>query len=47
VVKGTATLRKEYNKGVMSVFDLPIIVIGPGGFLLVVPHIFAVPVSVL
>jgi hypothetical protein len=47
LVKGTATVRKEYNKGVMSVSDWPIIVIGPGGLLLVVPHIFAVPVSVL
>jgi hypothetical protein len=27
--------------------DWPIILIGPGGLLLVVPHLFAVPVSVL
>jgi hypothetical protein len=32
---------------VLSVSDWPIIMIGPGGLLLVVPHLFAVPVSVL
>jgi hypothetical protein len=30
----------------LSVSDRPIIMIGPGGLLLVVPHLFAVPVSV-
>jgi hypothetical protein len=32
---------------VLSVSDWPIIMIGRGGLLLVVPHLFAVPVSVL
>jgi len=32
---------------VLSVFDWPVIMIGPCGLLLVVPHLFAVPVSVL
>jgi len=31
----------------LHVSDWPIIMIGPGGLLLVVPHLFAVPVSVL
>ncbi len=31
----------------LSVSDWPIIMIRPGGLLLVVPHLFAVPVSVL
>jgi hypothetical protein len=31
----------------ISVSDWPIIMIGPGGLLLVIPHLFAVPVSVL
>jgi hypothetical protein len=31
----------------LSVFDWSIIMIGPGGLLLVVSHLFAVPVSVL
>jgi len=31
----------------LSVSDWPIIMIGPGGFLLIVPHPFPVPVSVL
>jgi hypothetical protein len=31
----------------LSVSDLPIIMIGPGGWLLVVHYRFAVPVSVL
>jgi hypothetical protein len=31
----------------LSVSDRPIIMIGPGGSLLEVPHLFAVPVSVL
>jgi hypothetical protein len=30
----------------LSVSDWPIIMIGPGGLLLVVPHLFVVPVSV-
>jgi hypothetical protein len=30
---------------VLSVFDWPIIMIGPGGLLLVVPHLFAVQLS--
>ncbi len=32
---------------VLSVSDWPIIIIGPGGLLLVVAHLFAVPVSLL
>jgi hypothetical protein len=32
---------------VLSISDLSIIMIGPGGLLLVVTHLFAVPVSVL
>jgi hypothetical protein len=32
---------------VLSVSNLPIIMIRPGGLLLVVPHLFALPVSVL
>jgi len=32
---------------VLTVSDWPIIMIAPGGLLLVVPHVFAVPVSVL
>jgi len=42
--------KKEYNKMIqllLSVSDWPIIMIGPRGLLLVVPHLFAVPVSVL
>jgi hypothetical protein len=31
----------------LSVFDWPIIMIGPGDSLLAVPHVFAIPVSVL
>jgi len=31
----------------LSVSDWPIVLIAPGGLLLVVPHLFAVPVSVL
>jgi hypothetical protein len=46
LVKGTAammcTCRKECNK-----YDLSIIMIGLSGLLLVVPHLFAVPVLVL
>jgi hypothetical protein len=31
----------------IPLFDWPIIMIRPGGLLLVVPHLFAVPLSVL
>jgi hypothetical protein len=31
----------------VNVSNWPVIMIGPGGLLLVVPHLFAVPVSVL
>ncbi len=53
LVNGAAALctcRKEcskYDLTAASVSDWPIIMIGPGGLLLVVPHLFAVPVSVL
>jgi len=54
VVRGappwSTTFEKECNKfdlTALSVSDWPIIIIGPGGLLLVVPHLFAVPVLVL
>jgi len=54
LVKGAAALcncRKEcskYDLTAAGVSEWPIIMIGPGGLLLVVPHhLFAVPVSVL
>jgi hypothetical protein len=31
----------------LFLIDCPIIIIGPGGLLLVVPHLYAIPVSVL
>jgi hypothetical protein len=53
LVQGSAALhtcKKECNKYdllLLSVSGWPIIMIGPGGLLLVVPHLFPVPVSVL
>ncbi len=53
LVEGAAALctyRKECNKYDLTatrVSDCPIIMIGPGGLLLVVPHVLEVPVSVL
>jgi len=53
LVKGTAMLctwRKEFNKydlTVLSVSDWPRVMIGAGGLLLVLPQLFAVPVSIL
>jgi hypothetical protein len=42
-----AQLRWLVNGTALSVLDWPIIMIGPGGLLLVVPHQFAVPIPVL
>jgi hypothetical protein len=50
LVKGAATTctgTKECNKYDPTASDWPIIMIGAGRSLLVVPHLFAVPVSVL
>jgi hypothetical protein len=55
LVSGTATVAVHLQKKsvinmiwlLVSVSDWPIILIRPGGLLLVVPHLFAVPVSVL
>jgi hypothetical protein len=50
LVKGTATTKNSVIYMIwllVTVSDWPIIMIGPGGLLLVVPHLFAVPVSVL
>jgi len=47
LVKSAATqctCRKECNKYDLAVTDWPIIIIGPGGLLLVVPHLFGIPV---
>jgi hypothetical protein len=53
LVKGAAmlcTCRKECNKydlTLITVSDWPIIMIGPGGLLLVIPRLFAVSLFVL
>ncbi len=53
LVEGAGALcnyRKECNKYDLTatrVSDCPLIMIGPGGLLLVVPHVLEVPVSVL
>jgi hypothetical protein len=53
LVTGAATLctcKKECNKSDLTAaqfFWFAIIMIGPGGLLLVNPHLFGVPVSVL
>jgi hypothetical protein len=51
VAASLCTCRKECNKydltATQCVSDLPIIMIGPGGLLLVVSHLFAIPASVL
>jgi hypothetical protein len=36
----------KYDLLLLSISDWLIIMIGPGGLLLVVPHLFAVPISV-
>ncbi len=44
-----ALVREECNKYDLTTapfFDWPIIMIGPGGLLSVVPHLFVVPISV-
>jgi len=53
LVKASAALstcsqeRNKYDLTAPQCFRLAIMMIGPGGLLLVVPHLFAVPVSVL
>ncbi len=53
LVKGAATVctcRKQFNKHDLTAAqfsDWPITMIGPAGLLLVVPQLFAIPVSVL
>ncbi len=47
LVKWAAVLYTCRNECKLSVSDWSIIMIGPGGLLLVVPQLFVVPVSVL